>query len=528
MNKIFINGNVITMDEKNPLAEAVCVSEGKIKFVGNNEDALKLQTENSEIVDLNHKTMLPGFIDGHSHFVAVANSLSQCDLSQATSFDEIVDALKNFIQKNNVEKGQWVTGVGYDHNFLTEKKHPTKEVLDRVSKDHPIMIVHASSHMGVANTKAFETLNITDDVKNLEGGKYGRDENGKLTGYMEETVFIEFQKKTPMISTERLLQLLVEAQKIYASHGITTIQDGFVTSDLYQLLNYAASQNLLMLDVIGYIDIAQSREVYIKDDHQYHHHLKMGGYKLFLDGSPQGKTAWMLEPYKGEETYKGYPVLTDDALYQLIQTSLQDKAQLLAHCNGDAASEQYITQFEKVMKDHNITNSYRPVMIHAQLVRAEQLKRMKPIHMMPSFFIAHTYFWGDIHIENFGLERASHISPAKSASDLHIPYTFHQDAPVIAPDMLKTIWCATNRVTKNGVSIGKDQCIGIHDALKAITINGAYQYFEEDIKGSIEVGKLADLVIIDQDIQNCDPKNIDQINILETIKEGKTVYQKGN
>lgn len=518
MKTYYYNGTIVTMDESQPIAHSVTVEDGRIVAIDEPCDA-------SDSVDLQGKVMLPGFIDGHSHFVGLANSLSQCDLSEAKSFHEIQEMMKAFIEKNHLPEGSFVVGSHYDHNDLIEGKHPNKEVLDAISKNHCIVLVHASSHMGVANTLALQTMNIPSDAKDPDGGRYGRIEGTQLLdGYLEENAFIDFQNKMPMIPMERLLQLMVEAQTIYASYGITTIQDGMVTAPLAQLLQFAASKGLLTLDVVGYID-AKSRES-IPFDGTYHHHLKFGGYKTFLDGSPQGRTAWMTTPYEGSEDYVGYPVLTDEQLYDEIIYALKHHKQILAHCNGDAAAEQYISQFEKAKEAYQDLDACRSVMIHAQLVRKDQLARMASLGMMPSFFIAHTYYWGDVHIKNFGKERANHISPAKDAADLNMPYTFHQDSPVLMPNMMKTLWCACNRQTKQGVSIGADECMNIEDALKAITVHGAYQYFEENEKGSITVGKKADLVILDQNPLTVDPTLLDQIQVLETIKDGKVIYRK--
>lgn len=514
----YYNGTILTMDETHPTATSVTIEDDMIV-------SLDETIEADVSVDLKGHVMMPGFIDGHSHFVGLANSLSQCDLTDARSFEEIQLRLKGFIEKNKLPKGSFIVGSHYDHNDLVEGRHPDKYVLDEISTAYCIVIVHASGHMGVGNSLALETMHIAKDAKDIEGGKYGRVAGtNEINGYMEENVFIEFQNKMPMIPVERLMQLMVEAQHIYASYGITTIQDGMVSAPLYQLLQYAANEGLLTLDVVAYVDAKIRNQ--IAADKQYHHHLKIAGYKTFLDGSPQGRTAWMETPYQGEDTYCGYPILKDEQLYQEIYDVLSKDCQLLAHCNGDGAAEQYITQFEKVKKDHPKLDTCRSVMIHAQLVRKDQLERMAKVGLMPSFFIAHTYYWGDVHIKNFGKARANKISPAKDAVDLKLPFTFHQDSPVLMPDMMKTVWCACNRKTKAGVAIDDNEIIDVEDALKAITVYGAYQYFEEASKGSITVGKKADLVILSKNPMEVNPADLDQIEVLETIKDGKSIYRK--
>lgn len=532
MQTIYYNGTIVTMDEKQPQVEAVCVEDGIIIKAGTKNKILGMQDKDTNLVDLEGKTMLPGFIDAHSHFVGMANSLSQCDLSQATSFDEIAEKMKQFIAKSTIKEGEWVFGCNYDHNFLAERKHPDKFFLDKISTVIPIVLVHASSHMGVANSAALAAQNITGETPDPEGGKFAHMEGtNEPTGFMEENAFINFQNKAPMLGVERLMELMVKAQEIYASYGVTTIQEGMVAKPLFELLQYAASQELLYIDVIGFINILHNRDL-MKAHKEYvgHYvnHFKIGGYKVFLDGSPQGRTAWMTTPYKdSNDGYCGYPILKDEQLQDIIQMALEDEQQLLAHCNGDAAAQQYISQFERVHKESPELDTKRPVMIHAQLVRKDQLQRMSAISMMPSFFIAHTYFWGDIHIENFGKERGDLISPAKDAVDLNIFYTFHQDSPVLMPDMMGTIWCAVNRMTKKGVCIGEKERINVYDALKGITVNAAYQYFEEDKKGSITEGKQADFVILDCNPLEIEKMKLGDVKVLETIKAGKPIYKAG-
>ncbi len=212
-----------------------------------------------------------------------------------------------------------------------------------------------------------------------------------------------------------------------------------------------AEQNALILDIVGYVDLEHHADL-IKQNPQYrsyHNRLRLGGYKLFLDGSPQGRTAWMSKPYTNSKDYCGYARYSDEQVQSMVDRALEEKTQFITHCNGDAAAQQLLDCLKG--KQQNV----RPVMIHAQLLRPDQLPDVKSVSMIPSFFVAHTYYWGDIHIENFGMERAKHISCAHSAMEMNIPFTFHQDTPVIVPNMLETIWCAVNRMTKNGVCLGK-------------------------------------------------------------------------
>ena len=282
----------------------------------------------------------------------------------------------------------------------------------------------------------------------------------------------------------------------------------------------------LWLDVTGYADISQSDLIYgvLPDcDGTYACRFKLGGYKIFLDGSPQSRTAWVRQPYEGgEET--GTSTMTDQQVEEAVSLSFQTGRQLLAHCNGDRAAQQYLEACERAAGRGR--GLRRPVMIHGQLLGRDQIPRLKPLGMIPSFFAAHVFHWGDVHIQNLGLERAGRISPLKSALEAGLLFTLHQDSPVIPPDMLETVWCASVRKTRGGILLGAEERIPVYEALKAVTCNGACQYFEENRKGTIAPGKLADFVILDGNPLDTEPEALRGIQVLETIKEGKSVYRK--
>ena len=295
--------------------------------------------------------------------------------------------------------------------------------------------------MGVINHKAMQLLKIDDSIKDPIGGKYGRDENNQLNGYLEEQAFITTSSKIN-ISVDLKKQLL-DALNIYASYGITTLQEGYMKKEEFNLLDTLAKENKLFLDIIGYVDIKDNQEIYQQNKayHQYQNHFKLGGYKLFLDGSPQGKTAWISKPYENSNNYCGYPIYQDKEVENYVNTALKQHAQLITHCNGDMAAKQLLDAFK------NIPTDTRPVMIHCQTLRPDQLPQLKNINMIPSFFVNHIYYWGDIHLKNLG-KRAKKISCINSALKHDLIYTFHQDTPVIMPNMLESVWCACKRITQ--------------------------------------------------------------------------------
>lgn len=526
MKTLYQNGNILTMQGKKPhYVDAVLVEKGRIKKIGRKEELQNLMDGDTKVFDLKGKTMLPSFMDSHSHVTALAQTLSIANLTKCTNFEEMVEELKQYKEEKKIADGDWIIGFGYDHNFLEEKKHPDCTVLDKANLNNPVLITHASGHMGVVNSIGLEKLGITSKTKEMEGGKFGRKEGtNEPNGYIEEKAFIEISKKIDLGKQEILERALEDAQQVYLQNGITTVQDGLTKKPDFLLLQKLAKQHKLKVDVICYPEFFKEREI-VKENPNYscyQNRLKIGGYKIVLDGSPQGRTAWLSEPYEGEKEYRGYPSYSDEEVKEAVHTSLKEKKQLLAHCNGDAASEQLIKAFLEEKQEIET----RPVMIHAQTVRKDQLEKMKQLSMIPSFFIAHVFYWGDIHLKNLG-KRAYYISPAKEAIKLGLPYTFHQDTPVIMPNMLETIWCATNRVTKEGVVLGKGERITVYEALEGVTKNVAYQYFEEKEKGTIEEGKLADFVILDQNPLQVEKEKIKEIQVLATIKEGAIVYQKG-
>ncbi len=522
--KLYYNGTILTMENKFPITQAVLTNDGIIEKIGRFDELLNTASKNTELVDLNGHTLMPAFIDAHSHLTAVASTVNLVQLSDARSFEDIISCFKKHIENNPPKKDEWLIGFGYDHNNLIEGRHPTKEVLDKISSENPVMISHASGHMGVINSYALFKLGIDENAENPHGGVIGRDEKGRPSGYLEETAFIGAASKSNIPSIQESLNLIDKAQKLYLKNGIATIQEGMLNQNGLAVLTAAANAGILKAEY-----------------HRYKNRLKIGGYKVFLDGSPQGRTAWLSSPYENsKDGYCGYPVYTDNELKEFIKTALDDGVQLLAHCNGDAACGQFINCIEEVCGPKSLKNTMRPVIVHAQMLRSDQLQKVKRLGMIPSYFTAHTYFWGDVHIKNLGFERASKISPAHSTAANGIIYTFHQDSPVIEPDMLKTVWCAVKRVTKSGVVLGEDERINTWEALKAVTINAAYQYFEENSKavtinsayqyfeenrkGSIAPGKYADFVILEKNPLTADIDEIKDITVLKTIKQDVCVY----
>lgn len=526
MEYLFENGTILTMEDQMPTAQALLVRDGRITAVGPKEAVAAQASQDAERIDLAGRTLMPAFVDPHSHFFAVANGCLQVSLSGCTSWADIAARIRDYIRQNHIPAGEWVRAQGYDHNALAEGRHPDRQVLDAAAPEHPVILQHQSGHMGVFNTLALKRLGVTEETPCPEGGAMGR-KGGCLTGYMEENAFLLWQRQVPMPDLAALTAACEKAQALYASYGITTVQEGMLPEQLVPIYQALCAADKLYLDVVGYADHGgmQAAERLLPECLEgYSHHFRIGGYKIFLDGSPQGRTAWLRKPYAGETKNRGYGTMTDEQVLAAVRTAVSEGRQLLAHCNGDAAAEQYLRAIAQVQKEGLDTVAIRPVMIHAQLLGVDQLPELQRLGVLPSFFVAHVYHWGDVHVKNLGLDRAAHISPAGSATRLGIPFTFHQDAPVIRPDMLETVWCAVERRMKDGSVLGPEERVDVWTALKAVTANAAYQYFEEDRKGTLAPGKRADLVVLDRDPTKTPGEALRTIRVLETWKDGARIF----
>ena len=526
---LYFGGPIVTM-ERELYVQALLTEGERILYAGSLHGAEERAEGTVRRVDLKGRALLPAFVDAHSHLTAYANTFLQAGLGECAGWEELGRRLSAFAAREGLAPGEWVRGEGYDHNELAEGRHPARQLLDAACPGHPVMIQHRSGHVGVFNTLALERLGVNEETPCPPGGRMERGPDGKLTGYMEENAFLQLQKRVPLPDTEDLLAAYDKAQRSYASYGVATVQEGMMPDQLIPLYRQLLERDLLWLDVVGYADAdGQAAEAFSGHIRAYSGHFKLGGYKIFLDGSPQGRTAWMRTPYLGGGPQdRGYPVLTDRQVYDRMALALDQGMQLLAHCNGDAAADQLLRVYEAARdaSDNPEKMALRPVMIHAQTARTDQYEKMAAIGMIPSIFSSHVWYWGDAHLRNLGPVRGGRVSACGDAERAGLPFTLHTDTPVLRPNLLEAAWCAVNRITKAGVQLDEDQKVTPYEAMRAITYNGAYQYGEEADKGTLEAGKLADLVVLDRNPLAVDPREIRDIQVLATIKEGDTLYER--
>jgi predicted amidohydrolase YtcJ len=535
---VFVNVDVVTMDEERPSAEAVAVRRGRILAVGDVDRVVSAAGGAARVVDLGGATLVPGFVDGHGHFTQVANELDWVDLApppsgETSSIEDLIAALRRRLGRLAAQH-KYVLGVGYDDSMLEEGRHPTKEDLDRVSTDLPIWVVHVSRHMAVGNSVALDQAGIAAATPDPEGGLIVRRPGSREpTGLLQEAAWAHVRLTCfPAIPDHYHSDLLRRTGEHYARLGITTAQDGATDVNGMKMLRAAAEDGSLPIDVVSYPLYQLAERLRADADvhrRAYVGRLRVGGLKIVLDGSPQGKTAWLTEPYLvpplgAPASYGGLPIFSDEEVYRMIGDCFARGVQLVAHANGDAAAEQMIEAVARAERRHGRADR-RPVMVHAQTVREDQLDRMAALGIIPSFFSTHCFYWGDWHVASvLGRERAYRISPARWARRRGMRFSLHNDSPVVPPNVLFLIWNAVTRLSRHGEVIGPEQRLTPAEALRAVTIDAAYQHFEEAAKGSIEVGKLADMAVLSANPLLVAPEAIGEITVLATLKEGVPIY----
>ncbi len=535
-SQAFINGQVLTMDPDNTVQQAVLLEHERIVAVGSNSDIQALITDDTLIHDLQGRTLMPGFVDAHGHFPgsglgAVAADVSSPPVGKITTIEQLQARMKVLIE--DTPDGDWALGFGYDDTLLAGGQHPTRQQLDAISTNHPIYLLHVSGHMGVANSKALELMNYDRNTPNPEGGVIVRDKNGELTGLLEEMAHEKFVIASLDMPLTDFYKLLTAAVDNYASMGVTTAQSGGVDKTSLKGLFTAQKLGLIpfRLELWPFDDkLGESiRNGQLKLDDFNSDKVRTRAVKIVADGSIQGFTGYLSHPYhtpfRGNDQHRGYPIMPREKLQALVEEYHTKGYQLAIHGNGDAAIDDIIYAFDQAQKKYPVADP-RMILIHSQMAREDQLEDMKRLGITPSFFSAHTYYWGDRHRDIFmGSDRAMRMSPARSAKELGLKYSVHLDTPVVPMTPMLMIWSTVNRLSSSGQVIGAEQRVPVMDALRAVTIDAAWQVFRDDNIGSIEVGKYADLVILNRSPLQ-DPLTIKDIEIDATYVGGVNIFER--
>ena len=539
-DRIIRGGPIVTVNHDRPAAEAVAIAGGTIVAVGSEADVMQHRGDATVVTDLAGKTLVPGFVDGHSHFCSLVDVQTQAlcaspPAGPCKTVADVIAALKAVQARRKLGPGKFVMGFGYDPELLAEKRPPSKQELDAAFPDNPVILVHVSGHGAMLNSKALAAYDVTAATPAPPGGVIGREPgSNEPNGLLFETAFLPIFAKVPGPGDDETLEILKAGQQLYLQEGITTAQEGATMKHQADLLRILANRGDLKLDVVMLPFIAEIDAIFAgqppRNENEYKNRLRIGGVKVVTDGSPQGRTAAFTTPYltdgpAGQKGWRGELSFPQPVLNEWVKKVYDGGATLFVHCNGDAA-------IDALLEAHRFAAGDDPakprgtVGVHSQFIRHDQLEKYKAWSITPSFFTIHCFYFGDTHVANRGRQQADFISPMKSARALGLRPANHTDFNVAPLDQLFTIHTAVNRVSRSGKTIGADERITPLQALEAITIDGARIYGEEAKKGSIEVGKVADFAILSANPLTVPPATIQSIRVEETIKDGDTVWKR--
>lgn len=538
-DRIWSGGPILTMNDAAMRAEAVAEKDGRIIAVGGRDDVMKTRGPGTRMIDLGGRALLPGFVDAHGHVAmgglqAMATNLLPPPDGDGRDIASLQKTLREWMDANPdaIRKYKLVVGFGYDNSQLAEQRHPTRDDLDAVSTEVAILIVHQSGHLGALNSKALAVMGYDASTPNPEGGVIRRRPGGtEPDGVVEETAFIAAAGRLiGQVGPDEMAAFVRAGSALWARFGYTTAQEGRAAPPIVEVARSVGAAGDLKIDVAVYVDVLVDRE-FVKANRSaaYRDRVRVAGAKLTIDGSPQGFTAWRDRPYyrptgSYPPGYAGYPAAPAAKVIDAVDWAFANQVQLLTHANGEAASDLLIAAIDAATQKHG-GGDRRPVLIHGQFLREDQVDSYRRLGVIPSLFPMHTFYWGDLHRdETVGPALVDDISPTGWMVQRGMRFTTHHDAPVAFPDSMRVLDATVTRRSRSGDIIGPDQRVDVITALKAMTIWSAWQHFEEADKGSVEVGKLADLVILSADPTAVDPETIDQIKVTETIKEGATIF----
>jgi hypothetical protein len=540
-DRIWSGGSIITMNDSAMRAEAVAEAGGRIIAVGRKAEVMKRRGPTTQLIDLKGRTMLPGFVDAHGHVMMgglqalSANLLAPPD-GEVRDIASLQQVVREWLAANAavVSKVNLIVGFGYDNATLAEQRHPTRDELDRISRDVPILLVHQSGHIIAVNSKAIEVAGITADTPDPQGGVIVRRPGSREpNGVFEElAAFPVVMKLLGQVGPEGFKAFARAGAQLWARYGYTTADEGRSVPATARLLRQLADEGGLRIDVATYPDVLADRQFIEQNvSATYTNRFRVAGAKLTIDGSPQGFTAWRDRPYYAPvgdypKGYAGYAAATPEQVLDATDWAYAKNIQLLTHSNGERASDLLISALTIAEMKNGPGKDRRPVLIHGQFLREDQVDAYKRLGVLPSLFPMHTFYWGDWHTtKTVGPVLGQNISPTGWVRKRGMIFTTHHDAPVAFPDSMRVLDATVTRVARgSGKVIGPDQRVDVITALKAMTIWPAWQHYEEKAKGSIEVGKLADFAILSRDPTKGDPNTIDRITVTETVKEGVTVF----
>lgn len=526
---VLLNGEVITVDQKNTVAEAVAIKDNRITVVGSNQEVKSFIGEKTDVIDLQGKTLLPGFIDSHIHLVGYG--VNQLAVSCKAEHIDSIEALLADLKKKALEtpKGEWIRAWGFNETAVKEKRYPTIAELDAISIEHPIIVTRTCSHISVVNSKAFEIAQINENTPDPNGGVIEKNQAGKLTGRLIEAANMGMNEIASYTESE-LIKAVKMASDHFVASGITSIHEAGGFGPLsYRLLQQAVKSKDIRVRIYAMICQLNNSHEFVNKMVEAgvvtgtgNERFKVGPAKLFTDGSSTGPTIATREPYSSDPNNSGILYYSEEEIYRVLGEAHKKGYQITVHAQGDKAIEMYLNCVEKAL-EVSPRNNHRHRIEHAGISSPDLQERMKKLGMIPIPNPPFPYEFGEIYVEHYG-ERVNHMYPVRDFIDRGIMAAGGSDAPVTDYNPLLGIHVAVNRKSKSGMAIGLNQSISLMEAIKLYTWNGAYASFEEEIKGSIEVGKLADLVILNDSILSVNPNQIKDLKVETTIIDGEIIY----
>lgn len=521
--KAFINGKIYTVNEKQPLVETVVIEGNKIVFTGNNNDAKSFIDKNTEVVDLKGKLMLPGFIDNHVHFISGGFYLQGINLRVAKSTSEFKQIIKDYAEKY---PGKWITSGNWDHEAWEKKDLPTKEMIDDVTPTTPVFVDRFDGHMALANSYALKLAGITKDTKSPEGGLIVKDpKTGEPTGILKDNAMSLVYSIIPESTDEEYYKAALVALEHARQLGVTSVQDITYSKDL-ETYRKLEKENKLTCRIYTRYPISAFKDV-DKNGITGNDILKIGSLKAFADGSLGSSTAWFFKPYAQDTTTTGLPmdIVTNGELREWSLAADKDKLQICVHAIGDRANNYMLNLYEEIIKT-NPKWDRRFRIEHAQHLNASDIPRFKQLGVIASMQPYHCIDDGVWAEKRIGKDRLKDAYPFKSLLNSGAVLCFGSDWTVAPLNPLLGIYAAVTRRTLDGKNPDgwiPEEKISVEDAIRCYTINNAYASFEENIKGSIEVGKLADFVVLSEDILTIAPEKIKDVKVEKVVFDGKVI-----
>lgn len=532
---IYLNGKVYTVDEEFHIADSFAVYQDRFIAAGTKEQVMCYMGENTKIVDLAGKTVLPGLIDSHLHMVSFGITKMKLDCMNKSK-EEILCLVKEACEA--AAPGEWVEGCGWNQMEWDEQIFPTKEDLDAVSGDVPVYLMRSCGHAAWANSKAFAIAGINENVQNPVGGEYLRKKDGTLLGVVTDQAQEPFNKVLPKDNEEKVRKAMKLAEESFFENGITSVGDAGSSEEIYEILEDMYRENELKIRIYmslrcpgrpDYQELLSTSKSYMSHGlriGEFNNHLTSRALKISADGSLGACSAWMLEPYSDNPESCGNGKLSYDELYEIVKEARKAGFQVWVHAIGDATNKQCLDVYERVIKELP-DSDHRCRIEHAQICRMEDIKRFKKLGVIPTMqtqFIGVASLMADAHL---GDRVAGSYAWRTFIEDGNV-IPNGTDAPV---EPINPFYSLYSAVTRKGAKLNQkegwyeEQAMTREEALKSYTIWSAYGAFEEKIKGSIETGKLADFVIIDKDYMECMEEEIKDIKVLATISGGEVVYQ---